>query len=750
MGLEDGDSVWLLVMWILKLQNNADLASYCFLLHWMVPALARRLAPYLSRDDLATVIQATVISRLDYCNALYIGLPLSVIRKLKLVQNAAARLPVGIPMRCHITPILLQLHWLPIEHRITFKVMVLTFKALHGLGPMYLRDRLTPYQPQRSLRSEDQDLLEVPSVKTLRLTATRRRAFTAVAPSVWNALPPEVRALRDLPAFRRACPYCSNSHPPHKVLVMDPLTVLFNSTVHRSGRGFLISYASGNQSDLISCLQKGIHYDKKIIRAYCPAGCKGITGDIWGNMDQGYRDTSVLCKAAIHAGVISDEQGGEVTILREKGITLYESAFSNGICSKRGSLSEKRIVFHKACAGRLEIASFHASSYWKEENAMGEDRSWTPNRAALDVDGSSWAANENSENEWLEIDLGGRKNITGIVTKGSSHPHNYYVESYKVLSSRDGKNWKVYKAKGGNEDKVFEGNHDSHQEASNTFIPPIVARYLRIAPQSWNQKVALKMMLWGCQVARPKALHPYSDSGTHRGPKELPVLTSSPDIFTQIPGTVISSEKTGPPLLVMLLIGGFVLICSALLLLVFLCRKKRKAVVDQDCDVIKDASVMNPIPEPSQLWPGRTLQLSSSEVTSFHGAGMPVDVGRAQSPEYAEPDVVQVSPSSQTAPSTFKPALDESYTLPLFVNHYDVPSKYHEYAEPLPPEPEYATPFLEQATQPGRDTCRTNTLAVKAIPSSKSLTPLHPEVQMQHAFHVPMATEKLETISYES
>ncbi|XP_062824300.1 uncharacterized protein LOC134295487 [Anolis carolinensis] len=166
---------------------------------------ARGLALYLSRDDLATVIQAMVISRLDYCNALYIGLPLSVIRKLKLVQNAAARLLAGALMRCHITPILLQLYWLPIEHWIAFKVMVLTFKALHGLGPMYLRDRLTPYQPQRSLRSEDQDPLEVPSFKTLRLTATRRRAFTSVAPSLWNTLPPEVRALRDLSVFHRAC-----------------------------------------------------------------------------------------------------------------------------------------------------------------------------------------------------------------------------------------------------------------------------------------------------------------------------------------------------------------------------------------------------------------------------------------------------------------------------------------------------------------------------------------------------------------
>lgn len=63
--------------------------------------------------------------------------------------------------------------------------------------------------------------------------------------------------------------------------------------------------------------------------------------------------------------------------------------------------------------------------------------------------------------------------------------------------------------------------------------------------------------------------------------------------------------------------------------------------------------------------------------------------------EYAEPDLVQVSPGSQPGPSTFKPLPDEGYTLPLVVSHYDVPGKRHEYAEPLPPEPEYATPFSE-------------------------------------------------------
>uniref|UniRef100_A0A803SQV2 Reverse transcriptase domain-containing protein n=1 Tax=Anolis carolinensis TaxID=28377 RepID=A0A803SQV2_ANOCA len=166
---------------------------------------ARRLAPYLSRNDLVTVIQATVISRLDYCNALYIGLPLSVIRKLKLVQNAAARLLAGVPARWRITPILQQLHWLPIEYRITFKILVLTFKALHGLGPAYLRARLSPYQPQRLLRSEDQNLLEVPNIRTYHLSSTRQRAFSIVAPQLWNALPVETRTTRDLLAFRKAC-----------------------------------------------------------------------------------------------------------------------------------------------------------------------------------------------------------------------------------------------------------------------------------------------------------------------------------------------------------------------------------------------------------------------------------------------------------------------------------------------------------------------------------------------------------------
>ena len=83
--------------------------------------------------------------------------------------------------------------------------MVLTFKALNGLGPLYLRDHLFPYSPQRVLRSADQCLLRVPSAKEVKLASTRARAFSALAPAWWNALQYEIRALRELNQFHRAC-----------------------------------------------------------------------------------------------------------------------------------------------------------------------------------------------------------------------------------------------------------------------------------------------------------------------------------------------------------------------------------------------------------------------------------------------------------------------------------------------------------------------------------------------------------------
>ncbi len=123
----------------------------------------RRLAkdkPFLNRKSFETAIHAFISTRLDYCNSLYVGLPLSSISRLQIVQNAAAHLFTGSRKRDHITPILCTLHWLPVRYRIDYKIFV--YKALNNLAPRYLSDLLTTYNPARSLRSQDGHLLRIP------------------------------------------------------------------------------------------------------------------------------------------------------------------------------------------------------------------------------------------------------------------------------------------------------------------------------------------------------------------------------------------------------------------------------------------------------------------------------------------------------------------------------------------------------------------------------------------------------------
>ena len=100
-----------------------------------------------------TLIHAFVTSKLDYCNSLLSGLSQNQIQRLQYVQNSAARLLTGTRKYNSITPILRELHWLPVAERIHFKILLLTFKSLNGMAPFYLNELLSPYIPSRTLRS---------------------------------------------------------------------------------------------------------------------------------------------------------------------------------------------------------------------------------------------------------------------------------------------------------------------------------------------------------------------------------------------------------------------------------------------------------------------------------------------------------------------------------------------------------------------------------------------------------------------
>ena len=101
---------------------------------------------------------------LVHCYMLY-GLPKHLVHRLQLAQNCAARLILCGRKHDHVTPLLKELHWLPVEQRIIFKILLLTFKALNNLYPSYISDLLETYKPTKSLRSSSRNLLAIPRSK---------------------------------------------------------------------------------------------------------------------------------------------------------------------------------------------------------------------------------------------------------------------------------------------------------------------------------------------------------------------------------------------------------------------------------------------------------------------------------------------------------------------------------------------------------------------------------------------------------
>ena len=121
-----------------------------------------KIRTYVNVEACKILVNSLVLSQLDYCNALYSGLPNSLLSRLQKVQNTAARLTLRVRRSAHITPVLMELHWLPVEYRVKFKILLQTFKVVNGYSPSYLTSLLSKHVSSRVLRSSDADLLAIP------------------------------------------------------------------------------------------------------------------------------------------------------------------------------------------------------------------------------------------------------------------------------------------------------------------------------------------------------------------------------------------------------------------------------------------------------------------------------------------------------------------------------------------------------------------------------------------------------------
>ena len=123
-----------------------------------------------------------------------------MVHRLQLAQNCAARLILCGRKHDHVTRLLKELHWLPVEQRVLFKILLLTFEALSNLCPSYICDLLETYKPTRSLPSSSRNLLVIPRST---LISYGDRAFSASARKLWNDVPETIKCSVDLNSFKR-------------------------------------------------------------------------------------------------------------------------------------------------------------------------------------------------------------------------------------------------------------------------------------------------------------------------------------------------------------------------------------------------------------------------------------------------------------------------------------------------------------------------------------------------------------------
>ena len=158
---------------------------------------------FVNKKNLVTLAHSLIISKVDYCNSLFNGLPNVILKKVQSVLNRAARLIFNLVPRVPTTSSLIELHWLPLTARIEFKICLITFKALKFNQPSYIRELLSfsSHESTLNLRSADDPYrLHEPRVSGERGFANR--SFSYIAPRLYNKLPITITLNDSLNTFK--------------------------------------------------------------------------------------------------------------------------------------------------------------------------------------------------------------------------------------------------------------------------------------------------------------------------------------------------------------------------------------------------------------------------------------------------------------------------------------------------------------------------------------------------------------------
>uniref|UniRef100_A0A8D2ZVM9 Neuropilin n=1 Tax=Scophthalmus maximus TaxID=52904 RepID=A0A8D2ZVM9_SCOMX len=169
--------------------------------------------------------------------------------------------------------------------------------------------------------------------------------------------------------------------------------------------------------------------------------------------------------------------------------------------SARYNMTHKEVseTFH--CSNAFGLESGKITDDQITASSSFYDEHWLPRQARLNYHDNGWTPNEDSNREFIQVDLHTLKVLTGIATQGAISKETekaYHVTTFKLEVSTNGEDWMVYRH--GKNHKVFHANTDATEVVLNRIPQPVLARYVRIRPQTWKNGIALRFELYGCQI----------------------------------------------------------------------------------------------------------------------------------------------------------------------------------------------------------------------------------------------------------
>ncbi|CAI5638038.1 unnamed protein product [Oreochromis niloticus] len=222
--------------------------------------------------------------------------------------------------------------------------------------------------------------------------------------------------------------------------------------------------------------------------------CKYDWLDVWDGLPQVAPLIGRYCGTKIPPEIQSSS--GLLSLSFHTDMAVAKDGFS-----ARYNMTQKEVSDSFHCSMALGMESGKISDDQITASTSFYDNRWLPRQARLNNDDNAWTPAEDSNKEYIQVDLHFLKVLTGIATQGAISKEtqkSYYVTTFKLEVSTNGEDWMVYRH--GKNHKIFHANTDPAEVVLNRVPQPVLARFIRIRPQTWKNGIALRFELYGCQI----------------------------------------------------------------------------------------------------------------------------------------------------------------------------------------------------------------------------------------------------------